>query len=197
MVKTKNVGSFTRWRKFHIKHMLLFRRPGKRKNIVDVAILLDNNQYVEYTLAFKQKDLTFWVASRIKSIFVKYFIDSSTDVMVNDVLDEFHPLYIYLNLLRPHIQFKMRTVTLDQIIGRIHYYFTKKSAIKNKFNSVWKSIIAKQVCPWITTQVDYALQNKSPGLQRIMKILRMGLFYMVVKNYMYAQTLRCISSKNV
>ena len=42
-LKTKNIGSFVRWHKFHIKHMLLFKRPGKKKNMVDIAILLDNN----------------------------------------------------------------------------------------------------------------------------------------------------------
>lgn len=54
-------------------------------------------------MAFKQKDLTFWVVDRIRDMFVKYFIDSSTDVLVNDLLDEFHPLHMYLSLLRPHI----------------------------------------------------------------------------------------------
>lgn len=37
----KNI--FSKYNKCHIKHMLVMKRPYKRKNVVDIAILLDNN----------------------------------------------------------------------------------------------------------------------------------------------------------
>ena len=131
--------------------------------------------------------LTFWVAKRLKALFSSYFIDNKTDIMLNELIDGKHPVRIYLDILRSHISFKLRTVTIDQMIGRIHYYFTGKSASKRKFNDVWKTAISKEVCPWITQHVDYALQNKTPVIQHAMKTMRIGMFYMVVKNYLYAR----------
>lgn len=177
-------------KKLHIKHMLLFKRPSKRKNVIDIAILLDNNQYVEYSLAFKQSALTYWVVKRLKGLFNDYLIDRKTDIMFNDTVNEKHPMKVYIDLLRPYAKFKLRTVTLDQIVGRVNYYFTQKSASKRKFNVVWKATIEKEVCPWITKQVDYALQNKTAVLGYAMKILRLGMFYMVVKNYLYTKNLK-------
>ena len=55
---------------------------------------------------------------------------------------------------------------------------------------MWKATIEKEVCPWITKQVDYALQNKTAVLGYAMKILRLGMFYMVVKNYLYTKNLK-------
>ena len=167
--------------------MLVLKRPYKRKNVVDVAILLDNNQYVEYSLSFKQKFLTFWVVDRIQRLFARYYIDAKTDVMTNTDLGQQHPMHMYLSILKPHIQYKMRIVSVDQIVNRIHYYFTSKTATKSKLNFVWKTTIKKEVCPWITQQVDYALQNKMNTTAYIMKTLRLGLFYMVIKNHLYQQ----------
>jgi len=31
------------YNKLHIKHMLIFKRAAKRKNVIDIAILLDSN----------------------------------------------------------------------------------------------------------------------------------------------------------
>ena len=171
----------------HIKHMLVFKRQSKRKNVVDLSILLDNNQYIEYSLTFKQSLLTFWVAKRLKSLFIDYFIDNKTDIMLNKTVDEKHPMRVYLDLLRPHIGFKLRTVSFNQIVSRVHYYFYGKGSSKSKFSKVWSTAIKREVCPWITQQVDYALQNKTPVIQHAMKVMRLAMFYMVVKNYMYAK----------
>ena len=68
--------------------------------------------------------MTFWVAKRLKSLFTDYLIDWKTDIMLNEAIDSKHPMRVYLDLLRPHIKFKLRTATLDQIVGRVQYYFT-------------------------------------------------------------------------
>ena len=167
--------------------MLIFKRAAKRKNVIDIAILLDSNQYVEYSMAFKQDALTFWVAKRITGLFSNYAIDNKTDIMINDLIDVKHPIHVFISLLHANIDFKFRTTSLDQILKRIHYYFTSKGNPKAKFNAIWKTIIDKQVCPWITKQVDYALKNKTPKIERIMKTMRIGMFYMVVKNYLYGK----------
>lgn len=177
-------------KKLHIKHLLIFKRAAKRKNVIDIAILLDSNQYVEYSMSFKQYALTYWVARRITSLFSNYIIDKHTNVAVNDLIDVKHPVHVFISLLHANIDFNFKTITLDKIIGRIHYYFKQKSSSKRKFNVVWKMILEKQVCPWITKQVDYALQNKSPKIEHIMKTMRLGMFYMVVKKYLYGKNVK-------
>ena len=84
-------------------------------------------------------------------------IDKNTDIMVNRLLDEDHPLYQYFMILRQHIGFKMSSVDLDKIVNRIYYFYKRKTADKSKFNKVWKRVIESKQCPWITQDVDYAV----------------------------------------
>ena len=158
-------------------------------------MLLDNNQYVEYSMTFKQDVLTFWVEKRIKSLFSSYFIDKKTDVMMNDLLDIKHPFRVYLDLLRSHVPFKLRTVSISQMTSRINYYLGAKK-LKHSFAEAWKTTVKKEVCPWITQQIDYALQNKTPVIEHTMKTMRLGIFYMVVKNYLYAKNKKTAIRKN-
>lgn len=96
-----------------------------------------------------------YVGQRIRSLFEPYKIDASTDIMVNESLDEHHPLYLYFMLIRQHIGFKLRSVTVDDIVNRINWFYTSKTATKSKMNFVWKKIIESGQCPWITKEIDY------------------------------------------
>lgn len=51
--------------------------------------------------------------------------------------------------------------------------------------SVWKKTIEKKVCPWITQEVEYKIQNKGPSAADRIRMLRLGMFYVVVKNFLY------------
>lgn len=88
-------------------------------------------------------------------MFEPYRIDSSSDIMVNDLIDEHCALYQYFMILRQHIGFRLSAVTIDKIVNRIHYFYTNKTATRSKLNYIWKRTIAKGNCPWITQQVDY------------------------------------------
>lgn len=160
-------------------------KPTKRRGTVDLSILTDNNQLIEYSLEFRQKSITKYVAARIRNVFSSYLVDTNTDIAINELLDEDHPLYQYFMFLRQHIGFKISTVTIGKAVSRIHYFYRQKSAPKSRFNKVWKLIIDKQQCPWITTNIDYAIQNKGPSLAYRIKVSRMLLFYLVVKKYLY------------
>lgn len=140
----------------HIKHLIAFK-PLKKHGTVFIAILTDKNEYSEYSIEFRKLVLSKWVLKRIRSIFQPYLIDRSTDIIVNERLDEDHPLYQYFMALRQHIGFRMNAVTIDKVVSRVHYYYTSKAAAKNKFNVVWKKTIEDGICPWITKQVEYAL----------------------------------------
>ena len=109
--------------KIRLKYVYISKNAIKR-DVLDIAVLTENNEYIEYTLAFKQQYLTMYVSRRIRSLFADYLIDSNTDIAVNDKLREDHPMYQYLMILHQHINFKLTAVTLDKIVSRIHYHYT-------------------------------------------------------------------------
>lgn len=166
-----------------------------KKGTIDMAILTDSNQYIEYTLNFPLLHLSKYVLRRVRSLFEPYFIDKHSDIMVNDLLDEDHPLYQYFMALHQHIGFKLSTASLDRAVNRVHYFYYKKTASKSKFNKVWKRVIESKQCPWITQDVDYAVQNKGYTMATRIKTLRLAMFYIVVKNHLYRIKKRSISNK--
>ena len=117
-------------------------------------------------------------------MFEPYFIDKHTDIVVNELLDEDNPLYQYFMNLRQHIGFGLMSASIDKVISRIHYYFFSKKGSKSNFNKVWKKVIASKRCPWITQEVEYALQNKGSSTAKRIRISRLMLFYIVVKNHL-------------
>ncbi len=68
-------------------------KPYRKYGTIDLAILTDKNDYIEYTLEFRKTTLTKFVLKRIRSLFEPYVIDKNSDIMVNDLLDEDHPMY--------------------------------------------------------------------------------------------------------
>ena len=180
--------------KIRLKYVYISKNAIKR-DVLDIAVLTENNDYIEYTLAFKQQYLTMYVSRRIRSLFTDYLIDSNTDIAVNDKLKEYHPMYQYLMILHQHINFKLTAITLDKIVSRIHYHYTGKSGTRYQFNKVWQLIVKKEQCPWITINVDLALQNKSPKNAKRIKIVRMAIFYLIVKNHLYDYVKKSIAKK--
>ena len=160
-------------------------KPFKKYGTVDISILTDSNQYIEYNVEFRSKIITKWVGKRIRSLFEPYLIDFKTDIAVSPLLDEDHPLYVYFMFLRQQIGFRLSGVDISKAVSRIHYYFTRKAATKSKFNVVWKKVIACNQCPWITQQIEYQLQNKGPAAAHRIRITRLTMFYLVVKNHLY------------
>ena len=97
-------------------------------------------------------------------------------------------------LLRQHIGFKLSSIDLDKIVNRIHYYYTRKTATKSKLNKVWARVIESKQCPWITQDIDYAVQNKGHTLAIRIKTVRLAMFYIVVKNYLYRIKAKCVQN---
>ena len=170
--------------RIHIKHLVAFK-PLAKHGTVFIAILTDSNEYFECSIEFRKLVLSKWILKRIRSIFQPYYIDKRTDITVNERLDEDHPLYQYFMALRQHIGFRMNAVTIDKIVSRVHYYYYGKPASKTRFNAVWKRTLEDGICPWISKQVEYALQNKGSTVAQRIRHIRLGMFYVIVKNYYY------------
>lgn len=162
---------------------MFVRRYRKNLGTVDLAILTDSNKYIEYTIEFRQKHMTMYVARRIRSLFDSYLIDKSTDIVVNK-LDESHPLYQYFMFLKQHIGFHLLEADKNKMTDRLHYYYTRNNKRRHSFMSTWEKTIELGICPWITQEIEYKIQNKGPTIADRIRMLRLGLFYVVVKNYL-------------
>lgn len=176
--------------------MFAFRHSLKHGN-VDIAILTDSNQYIEYSLEFRVAYLSQYSAKRIRSLFEPYLIDKNTDVAVNELMDDSHPLYLYFMLIRQHIGFRLQTIDKARITSRINYHYKRVGLSSPKFSYIWQLIIDKKHCPWITQHVEYALQNKGPAQANRIRFLRIAMFYLVVKNYLYRSVKKSKDKDNV
>ena len=83
----------------------------------------------------------------------------------------------------------IRTTTLDMIPRRIatyHQYFNNKSAIITRFmmDKLWKKLLELEKCPWITYDVQLQMSNMSKAAAKKQQILRMGLYYIIVKQHL-------------
>ena len=180
--------------KIHIKHLFVYKYHKRIKHL-DLAILTDSNQYIEYEIDFRSNKLSKWTLRRIRSIFEPYYLDIRSDVMVNKLLDENQAFYQYLMILKQHIGFKLQHVDLKRVLNRIFYFFEKFKAKKPQFAIVWRRIIDSRRCSWITQQIEYQIQNKGPTDADRIRTVRITMFYMVVKSYLYSKTKKSIEGR--
>lgn len=176
---------------------LYANKQASRHDVVDIAILTCDNEYLEYTLEFRQKYLTMYVTKRIRSLFSDFILDSTSDIAVNERIIESHPLYQYFMILHQHINFKFMVVDLDKIVSRIHYFYSGKSCKKIMFKKVWKTIVDKKQCPWIDENVDLALKNQSVKAARRVQVVRMAMFYLIVKTHLYSKVKKSINLRKI
>jgi hypothetical protein len=90
-------------------------------------------------------------------------------------------------------------IDLSRIVNRINYYYTSKCCTKRNFSKVWNLIVKNGQCAWITEDVDRALKNYSANAAARIKIVRMAIFYLIVKNHLYMTVQKSITkhAKNV
>ena len=116
--------------------------------------------------------------------------------MVNSFLDENQAFYQYLMILHQHIGFKLGHADISKVLNRVFYHFEHYKAKKPRFIVVWRYIIDSKKCPWITQNIEYQIQNKGPTDASRIRTLRISMFYMVVKNYMYNNVKKSTKKRN-
>lgn len=83
----------------------------------------------------------------------------------------------------------MRTVTTEVILRGIvayHQSYLKVHGLevtKNYANKLWSKVVENNACSWITQKYDEYLSTLSAYKRRDKKILRLGVYYIVLKNY--------------
>lgn len=189
-MRSPNLYSRTEIPKIEIRYMFLLKAKSAKQHLTNIGILTADGKYLEYEMKILQRYITPYVARRFRSLFQDFKLTRNSEVILNSDYSEDEPLYMYLRFIRQHLQFNLHVVTIEQIIRRICQYHTsifkkKKAKDITKFllNRLWKWLVEKDRCLWITRDYNYILEKTSAGRAREKKILRLGLYFLVVKNH--------------
>lgn len=60
---------------------------------------------------------------------------------------------------------------------------------------LWKKLIELEKCPWISKEIDNQLSNKSTAMRRRMLIVRMALYYMIIKRFLVLKSIKSRDKK--
>lgn len=173
----------------HIKYMCVLKKSDRTAQL-DISLITDDLQYVEFDFSFNLRVMTSTLAQRIRSLFVDFQFDKDTQIVVSPrLVDPSNPFYMYLLFLHQQILFNIRKVTEDQIVRRIatyHKSYIKSNVKINKrhFNQMWSKLVEMDKCPWISKQIEYDLQMKSLDYAKRKRRCRMTLYYMVIREYL-------------
>lgn len=155
---------------------------------VKMSILTTAGEYIEYSTSFCIKSITPAIASKLKSLFSEYLLIHESEVLIDKNVKKDDPICTYLQIVRHHVNFLMTCKSMDDILRRICKYHRGITANplmkinKNYLNKVWKFLLMKKRCPWITQLLDYQIQKlKSRNRQRELMIMRVGIYYMFIK----------------
>lgn len=173
-----------------IKFMFILRSPTGSECVTNVAILTTTGSYLEYEMTFRKNAITPCSIIQLEGLFDDFILTSNSFVLISENYGESEPLQLYLDIVHHHLRFKMRHVQLDTIISRIcgHHVSIfpgkKTSQITIRYhNTVWNYLIEKKRCPWITQQYEDQLKAVSKYRAREKRILRLGMYYCVVKTF--------------
>lgn len=169
--------------------MFIMRGRKSRKVLsIKISLLTTSGEYIEYSMIFRQKMLTQFVIDRLKSLFSEYLLVYDSEILISDGIIPKDPIYVYLTMIYQHVNFLLNTKSIDDILRRIckyHHNITKNPLMKvNKFylNKVWKFLLRRNRCPWITQHLDYQIQKIGPRYkQKEIMLMRIGIYYMFIK----------------
>ena len=93
-------------------------RNGNRVQY-DIAVITTGDKYTEYEVVIRQTSLTYWVLQRMKQLFSNYRMDSRTDVVVSDTIDQYDIMSLYLTSAQVFLGFRFHMVPFDGVFRRI------------------------------------------------------------------------------
>ncbi len=176
----------------------------------DIAFITDDFKFYYFTLRFAQHmhHISYVHHDKIREVFKRFNIIDKTDILVQDTVDSFCPLYLYFRIILPYVKFSITTVSLAKIIKRIYYKhkrFSKQVANKTAEVTVknvnmflyraWNFLVETEECPWITKNIDNQLKLYSEDEAKHQQRARVCLYYMFVKKQYMMLNKKCNNKK--
>lgn len=174
----------------HVSFMFILKLNAKM-HTYDIGVLNDAYEYHDFSLTLKSDVLTTTCIKNLNKEFNNFCIDTRTEICVLNTISKTEPLFLYLHILNQQINANIRFVDLDMIPRRIAaYHITylghKKSSEISKYmiERLWQKLIQLEKCPWISASIDNELKQQSALSYRRNKLLRISLYYMIVKHFL-------------
>lgn len=170
-----------------VKYMFV-HKTNEKSCTYDIALLDGSLQFSDIQLIVKSDAITSSCKKMIQRAFSSYDLSNAAVVVIDSVCKD-DPLYMFLDIMSLASNMTLRTTTLDMIPRRIatyHQYFNKKAASITRFmmDKLWKKLLELEKCPWITADVQLQMSNMSKAAAKKQQILRMGLYYIIVKQHL-------------
>lgn len=189
-------------KRIHIQHMFI-SALSKKTCTYDIGLLDDNFNYSSFSFTLIVDAITPNIAKRLNRLFNKYDFDKATHITFLNYIDVEDTIYMYFNIRNQAAKSTIMSVDLNRIPRRIATYhksffgmFKKPSGItKNFIERLWTKLVETEKCPWINAEVNLKLSNMSISTRRREIILRLAMYYMLIKNYLFKQTLKYTKSK--
>lgn len=174
-----------------VKYMFV-HKTNEKSCTYDIAMLDSSLQFSSLQLIVKSNVMTSSCKKMIQRVLSCYDL-SDAAVVVLDTVHKDDPLYMFLDIMSLASSMTIRTTTLDMLPRRIatyHQYFNKKAASITRFmmDKLWKKLLELEKCPWINNEVQLQISNMSKAAAKKQQILRMGLYYIIVKQHLVETT---------
>ena len=167
----------------------------------DIGLLDDKYNFYQEHVNIQCEAITPYVCNKLNKLFNKYLITKDTEIDFLDTIKTTDVIYMYLQIRNQAVFANMRFLNIDMIPRRIvsyhHSYLGKyipASHITRYYvERLWKKLVELEKCPWITAQVNALLDNMSSAMRKREVVLRMAMYYMIVKR---ALVRNCIKSRD-
>lgn len=172
-----------------------------------VNLLTDNYEFHQLIIKFNVIKFRPAIFPKLDLFFKQFRFDKNTSIGILNVFNKTDALYIWLHTIAVNNGANMKLVKPDEIARRIfslHPSYLKgnhkQSEIGvNYYNKLWKKIVINERCPWITKEIDEQVELMSYNLKKREQTSRLGLYYLMVKKFIYSSVKKSIiknSNKN-
>lgn len=176
--------------KIHVR-CLFISKWKYTKSLYDLGLLTDDFKFFHCQIRTIYKDISTDLWLKLRRTFGPYQLSRTTDIQKTDNISDFEPIASYFKILQSQLHFNMRSVNPIKLIKRIESYHptyvkhVTKCACLTDVPKLWKKILDNNKCPWINKEIDDWLLDAYQSCRERHQFLRLGLYYMVIKQYYY------------
>lgn len=113
-------------------------------------------------------------------------------VSYTEGMDEKNPLLTYLRFVGHHVGFRLMKVDINTMLNQtaralrfdnmfVDCFGKKKKVSIYNLQALWKRIIEKNKCAWITSAVDERIQKLEQHIKRRKQLVRIGMLYVMFR----------------
>lgn len=174
---------------------IFIHRVKKRETSAIISLLTSNYEYYQFEAHFNVLDFKPRTFSKLDLLFKPFRFDNNTSIGILNIYNKNDAIYHWLHIISTNVGCNLKLVKLNDIAKRIYSFH--KSYIKgnrkaseigsNYFNKLWQKILKNERCPWINPEINNQIELMSYGLKRKELTTRLGLYYLLVKKFMYAE----------